>query len=132
MTAAQSECERAAVPQRYVTVQVRSGDRECSWGNCFFFSFFFFFFNRTWLLPPRSSRLRRSLCSLSKLFQSVLFFFSLQESGTDPNRPAPRVPSRYSTLNSGGGGLVAWTLRSYPAFPPRGEYCFLLPTLSFC
>ena len=91
-----------------------------------------FFFNRTWLLPPRSSRLRRSLCSLSKLFQSVLFFFSLQESGTDPNRPAPRVPSRYSTLNSGGGGLVAWTLRSSPAFPPRGEYCFLLPTLSFC
>lgn len=71
--------------------------------------------------------------SLSKLFQSVWFSFSLLESGTDPNRPAFYVPSRYSTLGSGGGGggLVAWTLRSSPASPPRGEYCFYYPRFLF-
>ncbi len=101
------------------------GDGEIVLGNCFR--------NETWLLPRRSSRLRPGLFSLSKLFQSVLFFFSLQESGTDPNRPASRVPSRYSTLGSGGGGggLVAWTLRSSPASPPRGEYCFYYPRFLF-
>lgn len=69
--------------------------------------------------------------SLWKLFQSVLFFFALEASCADPNRPDSCVPSRYSTLGSGGVGLVAWTLRSPPASPPRGERCFYYPRFLF-
>lgn len=115
MSLARSECE-VAVPRQYVTVQVRRGDQKCS-GK--------FLKKRNLAASPALLASSRGLFSLSKLFQSVLFFFSLQKSGTDPTRPASGVPSRYSTLGNGGcGGLVAWTLRFSPASPPRGEYGF--------
>lgn len=68
---------------------VRDGPGEERRRRMFFWEFTFKI--EKWLLPPRSSRLRSVFLfffSLSKL--SVLFFFALQESGTDPNRPVFR------------------------------------------
>lgn len=74
----------------------------------------------------------RHFFSLAKLFQSVLgFFFSLQKSGSDPNRPAS-VPLFYTRLWwwwwwSGGMDIALFPCIS----TPRG-ILLLLPTLSYC